>query len=191
MSRNKKPRKKKNSRAARDQRMFADARVWMWESEPSPEGHDHYLHAQRRAMAFGWCNLSTPSVIENLLHRPRNWVVCGRALVRKPDGTMWMEQADFTITSRGLLDVEGAYDAVRAAVMEANQTRDVFDCGWIAQSWVKADPSRVDPDWVYHDAPPELAPKNIPVGAAYSEERYQRWQEFNRERNSRLVSGDR
>lgn len=178
-----KPRKKKHSRTARDQRLCSWTRMWMWESEPAGED-DFVLHVQRKAMMFGWCDLTSQRVIDNIIERPRNWVVCGRALVRNPAGKMWMEQADFTVPSCKLLEIRDAYTRLREAVMSANQTRHVFDCGWIAQTWTNDDPAEADPEWVYHDTPEELIfnKRKTPPGEPYSIERYQRWQKQNEEK---------
>lgn len=174
--------RKKHSRAARDQRLFSNTRTWMWESEPTNDPEcDFLLHTERKAMAFGWSKLTTPSLVHNLFDRPRNWVICGRALVRAPDGQVWMEQADMTLPSCKLLEVRMAYVKLRKAVLAENQTRHVFDCGWIAQTWMGKDPTEGEPDWVYHDAPPGLTPdKRIPTGLGYTPERWERWQEVNR-----------
>ena len=148
----KRRRNKRHSRTARDQRLNTSARVWMWESQPADPGNDFVLNVASKT-PFGWVPVTQASLIHNLLERTRNWVVCGRALVLHPDGKMWMEQADMTLPSCKLLETEGAYDTLRALVLSANQTRHVFDCGWIARPWLNDDPTVVAPDWVYHDAP--------------------------------------
>jgi len=172
-----KPRKKKHSRQARDQRLYANIRAWMWEAEPADGDNDFVLHVEKRAFRMGWSTLRDQRMIDNLFAVPRNWVICGRALVMA-DGKMWMEQADMSLPSRKLLEVNGAYEVLRRTVLDANQLRHVFDCGWIAQTWLHNDPSEADPDWVYHDAPPELAPKQV-AGLGYTPERQARWQMVN------------
>lgn len=176
----KKRRAKKHSRLSRDQRLNAGTRMWVWESEPASAGNDFVLHVQAKPMLFNWCDVTDHMLIENLLDRPRNWVICGRALVLNND-RVWMEQADMTLPSCRLRDVQEAYTALREEVLAANQLRHVFDCGWIAQSWRERDPTDVDPDWVYHDAPPGLAldGRKTPSGLGYTPERHQRWQEVN------------
>lgn len=181
--------RKKHSHHARDQRLFSNVRTWMWEAEPvSDPDCDFLLHTQRKALGFGWSDLTTPSLIHNLFDRPRNWVICGRALVRNPDGTVWMEQADMTLPGCKLLEVKMAYVKLRKAVLAENQIRHVFDCGWIAQTWLgadpavaDADPAVADADWVYHDAPKGLTPDTrVPAGLGFTQERWERWQEVNK-----------
>lgn len=177
--------RKKNSRRARDQRLFSNVRAWMWESEPADEGNDFVLHLQKKALLFGWSTLSDQRMVDNLFAVNRNWVICGRALVRMPDGSEWMEQADITLPSCQLLKVRDAYAQLRKAVLGANQVRHVYDCGWIVQTWLGADPSEKDPDWVYHDAPEYLLPQNtsLPAGLGYTPERQEYWRMVNKRMN--------
>ena len=177
--------KRKSDRQARDQRMYANTRVWMWEAEPpNDRGSDFVLHVQKKALLFGWCDITDQRLIDNLFERTRNWVICGRALVQQGD-QIWMEQADMTLPSCKILDVRDAYASLREEVLRANQTRHVFDCGWIAQTWLGTDPTDGDPDWLFHDAPPGLAPEKV-VGPGFSEERRQRWQAVNKREQEKL-----
>lgn len=171
--------KRKHSRRARDQRLYSNVRAWMWEAEPADEGHDFVLHVEKKALMFGWSTLTDRRMIDNLFNVARNWVICGRALVRTSDGNEWMEQADMSLPSCKLLEVQGAYDKLREAVLSANQTRHVYDCGWIAQTWLGNDPSEGNPDWVYHDAPKYMTPPPVPGGLGYTAERHAYWQEVN------------
>ena len=174
----KKRRTKKHSRRARDQRLFSNVRAWVWESEPADGDNDFMLHIEKKALLFGWSTLSDRRMIDNLFEVSRNWVICGRALVTNGD-KIWMEQADMTLPSCKLLEISDAYSMLRKEVLAANQERQVFDCGWIAQTWLGNDPSETDPDWVYHDAPPQLAPERVPSGLGYTSERHERWQLVN------------
>lgn len=173
--------RKPHSRAARDRRLFSNVRTWMWESEPTSDPDcDFLLHTQAKAMLFGWSDLTTPSLVHNIFDRRRNWVICGRALCRSPDGTVWMEQADMTLPDCRLLEVRMAYVELRKSVLAENRTDHVFDCGWIAQTWLGKDPTSHDPDWVYHDAPPGFTCNaRVPTGLGYTPERWQRWQSIN------------
>lgn len=171
--------RKAHSRHARDQRLFSNVRAWMWESEPSTDDSDFVLHIQKKALMWGWSTLQDPRMIDNLFAVTRNWVICGRALCMAPDGEMWMEQADMTLPSCKLLEVQGAYDELRDAVLGANRLSHVFDCGWIAQTWLGTDPTAGEPDWVYHDAPEGMTRSRVPWGLGYTPERKARWHMVN------------
>ena len=177
-----KKKRKPHSRRARDQRLFSNVRAWMWEAEPADEGNDFVLHVQKKALLFGWVTLSDRRMVDHLFEMNRNWVICGRALVMTPDGRAWMEQADMTLPSCRLLEVRDAYVQLRKEVLAANQERHVYDCGWIAQTWLHNDPSQADPDWVYHDAPASLLPDNttMPAGLDFTAERREYWQLVNK-----------
>ncbi|WP_339806373.1 hypothetical protein [uncultured Marinobacter sp.] len=174
----KQKRKAKHSVRSRDQRLFSTSRLWTWESERSETGAA-FTTAQTRTM-FGWVDLQY-DLARHLIALPRNWLVCVRALCISSDGVMWMEQADFTLTSQTIANVEGAYHELRREVLSQQRTDQVFDCGWICRTWKGQNPEDVDQKWFYHDTPKGIAPNVKSEGAPYSPERQAIWQEVNRE----------
>lgn len=180
-------RRRKNSNARRDHRLFSDCHIFTWEGL---RGHDglQYTTAQKWMAMGGWCPMGQ-DLAEHLLNRPRNWSVGVRALCRAPDGTMWMESSTFDLPSRRLSDIEGAYLALREGVLQAQRTDQVFDLGWIAQTWARDKPRDELELWHYYYAPPEIIAEvtrdqrviRRMAGPGYSTERWETWQRVNRE----------
>lgn len=191
MARTKKRRAKRHNLTLRNQRVLSNIRAWMWESQRPDDDCEFILHAAKWMPPFGWAVLEDFDLVKDLFERPRNWVICARAVARAPDGVAWMEQADITLTNRALNSIEGAYDTLREMVVSAMRKDQIYDCGWIAQSWFDEDPADADPTWVYHDAPPGLCPTRVtsrgvrpmqPVGEDWTEERRARWQEYHKQK---------
>jgi len=70
MSNKRQTRKKRNSHRARDQRVFANSRVWTWEGMPNPDTGMQEVTAQR-ITPFGPVELSRPMAQQLLDYPPQ------------------------------------------------------------------------------------------------------------------------
>ncbi|OEY67436.1 hypothetical protein [Marinobacter sp. X15-166B] len=181
-----KPKRRKNhSAAARDQRLFANSRVWTWEGLVSPDNGQKYTTAER-LLPFGWVDMGD-DLAQHLVKRPRNWLVAVRALCRAPDGVSWMESRYFDLPSYSIQQVAELYHELRADALKAQRTAQVYDMGWICQTWHGKKPDDPLELWHYQYAPAEAIrqvtndEKLIArmAGPGYSQERYDRWQQVN------------
>lgn len=183
----KRNRRKPHSVIARDQRLFANSRVWTWEGLASADTGQQYTTAERWS-PFGWIVMGQ-DLAHHLLKMPRNWFVGVRALCRAPDGKSWMESRFFDLASYNLQQVEDLYHELRADTLSAQRTDQVYDMGWICQTWHGKKPEDPLELWHYQYAPEETIREvttNEKVikrmaGPGYSRERYDRWQKVNRE----------
>jgi len=187
MSQKRNNRRKQHSAIARDQRLFSQSRLWTWEGLASPGDGQQYTTAEKRT-PFGWIDMGH-DLAQQLLKRPRNWSVGVRALCQSVDGAKWMESRTFDLPSYNLQQIQGAYHQLRADVMSAQRTAQVFDVGWICQTWHGTKPEEVLELWQYQYAPEEIIRQvtknqktiNRMAGPGFSQQRYDRWQQVNRE----------
>ncbi|MBB5320442.1 hypothetical protein [Marinobacter oulmenensis] len=185
MSKKRQTRKKRNSNQARDQRLFANSRVWTWEGMPSPETGLQVVTSQRYT-PFGWIDMGQ-DLAQHMLDYPRNWSIGVRALCRNIDGKEWMESCVFDLPSYNIQRIQDAYHNLRAEVLNAQRTDQVYDIGWICRTWIGEKPEDPLELWHYHDAPAGIIRQALDnerqvqrlAGPDYSQERQQRWQEFN------------
>lgn len=179
--------RKNHSVVARDQRLFANCRLWTWEGLASPVDGEQFVTAERWT-PFGWVTMG-PDLAEHLVKRQRNWSIGVRALCRSGYGVMWMESCTFDLPSHNLQQIEGAYHKLRADVLSAQRTSHVYDLGWICQTWTGQRPEDPLELWHYHGAPADMIRQATSddrqirrmAGPEYSQERYDRWQQVNRE----------
>lgn len=179
--------RKKHSAIARDQRLFSQCRLWTWEGLVSPANGEQYTTAEKWT-PFGWIDMGH-DLAHQLLKRPRNWSVGVRALCQSADGAMWMESRTFDLPSYNLQQIQGAYHQLRADVMSAQRTDQVFDLGWICQTWNGAKPEDALELWHYQYTPEQIIRQvtndektiNRMAGPGFSQERYDRWQLVNQE----------
>ncbi|OEY66830.1 hypothetical protein [Marinobacter sp. X15-166B] len=188
MAKPKKRRTKKHSNWARDQRLFSSSHLFTWEGLLSPADGYQYTTAQAFMRMGGWCPMGE-DLARHLLNYPRNWMIGVRALCRTPGGAMWMESQTFDLPSHRLSDIDDAYHKLRADVLSAQRTDQVFDMGWIAQTW-RGEKPRDDVElWHYYYAPPAIIAEvcsdertiRSMAGPGYSVERYETWQQSNRD----------
>lgn len=183
----KRNRKKPHSALARDQRLFANSRVWTWEGLTSPDNGQAYTTAENRT-PFGWTVMGY-DLAQQLVKRPRNWFVSVRALCQAPDGATWMESRMFDLPSYNIQQVAELYHELRADTLSAQRTAQVYDLGWICQTWSGKKPEDPMELWHYQYTPAEILRKvtndqkiiNRMTGPGFSQERYDRWQQVNRE----------
>jgi hypothetical protein len=185
VSKKRQARTKPHSKRARDHRLFANCQVWTWEGMPSPQTGASIATAQRHT-GFGWIDLGQ-DLAQHLLDLPRNWLIGVRALCRSIDGKEWMESCIFELPSYSIQRIENAYHELRAEVLNAQRTDQVYDMGWICRTW--SGQKREDPLelWHYHDTPADVIRGVIRderrikrmAGPGYSEERKASWQDFN------------
>jgi len=98
-----------------------------------------------------------------------------------------MESCTFDLPSYNIQRIENAYHNLRAEVLKAQRTDQVYDAGWICHSWTGERPEDPLELWHYADAPAGIIRQVISderkirqlAGPDYTEERQQRWQEFN------------
>ncbi|MBK1874616.1 hypothetical protein FE848_15425 [Marinobacter sp. 1-3A] len=179
--------RKPHSALARDQRLFANSRVWTWEGLASPDNGQAYTTAENRT-PFGWTVLPH-DLAQQLVKRPRNWFIGVRALCRAPDGAEWMESRLIDLPSRNIQQVSNAYHELRADTLAAQRTSQVYDMGWICQTWSGKRPEDPMELWHYHYAPEGIIRQATNdeklirrmAGPGFSQERYDRWQQVNRE----------
>jgi len=179
--------RKRHSAIARDQRLFSQSRLWTWEGLASPGDGQQYTTAEKRT-PFGWIDMGY-DLSHQLLKRPRNWSVAVRALCRSSDGAMWMESRIFDLPSYNLQQIQGAYHQLRADVLTAQRTAHVYDLGWICQTWQGTRPEDELELWHYQYTPEQIIRQvtndektiNRMAGPGFSQERYDRWQQVNRE----------
>lgn len=183
----KRNRRKQHSAIARDQRLFANSRVWTWEGLTSPVDGKQYTTAERWS-PFGWITMGE-DLAHHLVNRPRNWFVGVRALCRAPDGKSWMESRLFDLPSYNIQQVEDLYHELRADALNAQRSDQVYDLGWICQTWHGKKPEDPLELWHYQYAPEEIIRQVTDnekiitrmAGPGFSQERYDRWQQVNRE----------
>jgi hypothetical protein len=179
---------KRNSNLSRDQKLFSTCHLFTWEGLLSPKDGYQYTTAQCHLRMGGWCPM-TEYLADQLTKRPRNWMIAVRALCRAADGVEWMESQMFDLPSTRISDISGAYHDLRAGVLSAQQTAQVYDLGWIAQTWSGTKPSDPDELWHYYYAPPGIIPQASSkddvvrrmAGPGYSESRQATWQLSNKD----------
>ena len=180
-------RRKKNSNVRRDHRLFSDCHIFTWEGLLGSDGQQ-YTTAQKWLAMGGWCPMGQ-DLARHLIDRPRNWSVAVRALCRNLSGQEWMESRVFDLPSRRLNDIEGAYLTLRDDVLSAQRTDQVYDLGWIAQSWAGEKPEDDIELWHYYYAPPGVIARVTSderiirrmAGPGYSHDRWRTWQRVNYE----------
>ena len=178
-------RRKAHSAKARDQRLFSHCRLWTWEGLAIPGDGKQYTTAEMWS-PFGWTDMGHDKA-RQLLNQPRNWSVGVRALCRGTDGSMWMESRTFDLPSYNLQKIQDAYHRLRADTLAAQRTDQVFDMGWICQTWHGAKPEDAVELWHYQYAPEAIIRKVTDderiirrmKGPGYSQERFDRWQQVN------------
>jgi hypothetical protein len=149
---------KRNSNLARDHKLFSTCHLFTWEGLISPKDGMQYTTAQCHLRMGGWCPM-TEYLADQLTKRPRNWMIAVRALCRAADGVEWMESQMFDLPSTRISDISGAYHDLRAGVLSTQQTSQVYDMGWIAQTWAGTKPSDPNELWHYYYAPPGIIPR--------------------------------
>lgn len=182
------PRGKRNSNMARDHKLFSTCHLFTWEGLLSPKDGYQYTTAQTYLRMGGWCPMGE-RLASHLINLPRNWMIGVRALCRAPDGAMWMESQTFDLPARKIGDISGAYHELRADVLRAQRTDQVFDLGWIAQTWSGRKPTDDTELWHYYYAPPAVIAQVCSdrrtiermAGPGYSESRKATWQLSNRD----------
>jgi hypothetical protein len=187
MSQKRNNRRKQHSAIARDQRLFSQCRLWTWEGMISPADGQQYTTAEKRT-PFGWIDMGH-DLAQQLLKRPRNWSVAVRALCRAPDGKSWMESRLFDLPSYNIQQIEDLYHELRADTLSAQRTAQVYDLGWICQTWHGKKPEDPLELWHYQYAPEEVIRQVTDnqkiitrmAGPGFSQVRYDRWQQVNRE----------
>jgi len=132
-----KRRKKKHSGFSRAQKFFnAKTRVWTWESELSPSG-DQWAYAEKCMGAF-WKRLD-PATTGRVINEPQNWCICVR-LVRRYGNDYRVDTDIFIVKSLRLNDLEDLYENSRAELMQPVKTNDIYDIGWMAETFTSVPP---------------------------------------------------
>jgi hypothetical protein len=179
---------KANSNYSRDHKMFSTCQLFTWEGLLNANDGEQYTTAQTYLRMGGWCPMGE-YLADQLIKRPRNWMIGVRALCRAPDGTEWMESQMFDLPSRRITDISGAYHELRQDVMSAQPCSQVYDLGWIAQTWAGRKPEDDNELWHHYYAPPGIirqvcrddAVISRMAGPVYSESRQATWQLSNKD----------
>ena len=179
---------KANSNYSRDHKMFSTCHLFTWEGLLNAKDGEQYTTAQTYLRMGGWCPMGE-YLADQLIKRPRNWMIGVRALCRAPDGTEWMESQMFDLPSRRIADISEAYHELRNGVMSAQLTSQVYDLGWIAQTWAGRKPEDHNELWHYYYAPPGIIRQvcrddsviRRMAGPVYSESRQATWQLSNKD----------
>jgi len=90
---------KANSNYSRDHKMFSTCHLFTWEGLLSPKDGYQYTTAQAFMRMGGWCPMGE-YLADQLIKRPRNWMIGVRALCRAPDGT---EMTPYVLLMDGLV----------------------------------------------------------------------------------------
>ena len=146
----KKPRTKKHNATRRAQNFFGHrTRVSTFEADRDHSGADQNAYARKHMGTF-WKDLR-PDVVAAALKYPQNWCVCVRAVCWTGEGDWWVEEQTIIARDIALQDLEqfSLYKNARAEVLAEVQHRHVYDCGWMAETYIGRNPADWNPRWPY------------------------------------------
>ena len=116
-------------------------RIWTWESERVNDVNAAY--AEKHMGSF-WRPVGMP-VAQRVVNERQHWSVCIRALCYSGKGGPWVEEVTITPDAElALQDLEGIYERYKGEVLAACQSRHVYDCGWLAQTFKSKNPADND-----------------------------------------------
>lgn len=122
--------RKRHNPNKRAQRFFSSVVIHTWEADRDPKTDTQYATAKARTPR-GWEWLP-PRTVQAITQYRNNWIICVRAFCRNVAGEEWVEEETRIVRDVALGDFDGLYQDLRAEVLNAQQTSQVVDVGWIA-----------------------------------------------------------
>lgn len=127
--------KRKHSPLKRLQRQLNNCRIWSWKSDYDHKDGVRFVYAEAKLnplLSYRPVDQFLPEIITY----PFNWKICARVLCTNGIDE-WLETADTFVLQTPLKSVEHIYTALENEALAAQQSKQVVDVGWIAQTFYK------------------------------------------------------
>jgi len=77
--------------------------------------------------------------VQMIVSKPNNWVICCRSLCWTGSGDPWVEEDSVSFRNTRVNELVEHYDEMRKYIMTQCQYRQIYDVGWIIQTFDKND----------------------------------------------------
>lgn len=134
MSNKRKPGKKHNA-IKRMQTLLSDVRMWCWQSDFTDDGKTAYTIEARLHRLMPYKQLGK-DLEPGMVGYPFNWKICARALCTNGND-YWLETVDRVIYNTVISKVVDVYREMEREAVNAQQSKQIVDVGWIAQTFYK------------------------------------------------------